>query len=251
MRHKIILGVILFAFGLMGIASMLTMEMSLPSEVEVMLKDQFSSQQIRLLSLINPIIILLIATIVGTILYEKVDLKVPIIEKLLGKKITTINIPIILKSGVGGGIMAGSFGIVIGLFFHSYLPEEFVELGEKIKPSLVVRFLYGGITEEILVRFGFMTFLVWLLSLLSSSKKPTVYWIGILTAALVFALGHVPIAYQAVGYPSFMLLTYILIGNSIAGTIFGWLYWKRGLESAVIAHIFFHVVIVLTEPILN
>jgi membrane protease YdiL (CAAX protease family) len=66
----------------------------------------------------------------------------------------------------------------------------------------------------------------------------------------MFALGHFPIAYQAIEYPSTGLLSFILIGNTIGGIIFGWLYWKKGLESAFLAHIFAHVIIVMAEPML-
>jgi membrane protease YdiL (CAAX protease family) len=100
------------------------------------------------------------------------------------------------------------------------------------------------------MRFGLMTFVVWLGSKISNGTKSGAYWTGIIVAAIIFALGHFPIAFQAVENPTTVLLTYILIGNSIGGVIFGWLYWKKGLESAFIAHIFTHVIMVLAEPIL-
>jgi len=56
-------------------------------------------------------------------------------------------------------------------------------------------------------------------------------------------LGHFPIAFQAIPNPSIGLLSYIIIGNTIGGIVFGWLYWKKGLESAFIAHIFTHIVL--------
>jgi len=70
-------------------------------------------------------------------------------------------------------------------------------------------------------------------------------------SSIIFALGHFPIAYQVVENPSMALLTYILIGNTIGGLIFGWLYWKKGLESAFLAHILTHVIMVMAEPMLN
>lgn len=250
MKSKVILGIILFAFGLTGIASMLTMEMSLPSEVEAMLGDQFSSRQVRLLTLINPTIMLLIAVIVGTILYQKVHLKIPLIEKMVGiKNDNSVGFDI-LKYGISGGILSGVLLVLVGLVFNPILPTEFLELGESFKPALATRFLYGGITEEILMRFGLMTLIVWIASKLLNGTKPIIYWAGIIIAAIVFALAHFPIVYQLVGDPSFMLLSYILIGNSIGGIIFGWSYWKKGLESAVMAHIFAHVVMVLAELML-
>lgn len=124
-------------------------------------------------------------------------------------------------------------------------------MGESLKPTLSARFLYGGLTEEILMRFGLMTLLVWIASKIFKGTKPIVFWTGIIIASIIFALGHFPIAYQAVEDPSTGLLTYILFGNTIGGLIFGWLYWKKGLESAFLAHIFAHIIMVIAEPMLH
>ena len=129
----------------------------------------------------------------------------------------------------------------------SFLPQEFVELSKEIKPSLASRFLYGGLTEEILTRFGIMTFVVWLLFEITKKKENWMYWVGISVAALLFAAGHLPIAFQSLGTPSLGVILYIIIGNSLGGIIFGWLYWKKGLETAMLAHIMTHVVMLLVE----
>lgn len=250
-HHKLKLGIALFILGLIGIFSILTMEIPLPAEAVAILKDKFSQEQIKLLMLINPAIMLIVGVIVGVILYDKVKLTVPLIEKLLGIKNNLTNTAEIFKYGIVAGILSGILSVLVGIIFNPILPSEFMELGETFKPTLALRFLYGGITEEIWMRFGLMTFVVWVCSKIFNNTSPIVYWIGILTVALIFALGHFPIAYQAVGNPSSLLLIYILIGNSIGGVIFGWLYWKKGLESAFIAHIFTHMIMILAEPVLN
>jgi hypothetical protein len=85
-KKRIILGAILALLGIIGIASMLTMEIPILSEAEAVLKGKFTDQQIKFLILINPTILLLISVIIGAILYQKVKLKVPIIEKLVGNE---------------------------------------------------------------------------------------------------------------------------------------------------------------------
>ncbi|MDH5655051.1 MAG: CPBP family glutamic-type intramembrane protease, partial [Spirochaetia bacterium] len=105
--------------------------------------------------------------------------------------------------------------------------------------------------EEILVRFGLMTFLVWLFSIIFRQTSSYIYWMGILFSAFVFAAGHLPVAFQAVQSPSLLLISYILLGNSIGGIIFGYIYMKKGLESAMISHIFAHVVMIGAEYVLN
>lgn len=249
-KQKLYLGLILFFIGFIGALSIVfTMEIPLPPEAKAVLKD-FSPTQLKLLLLANPTIMLIIMILIGTILSSKVNLGAPIIESLVGIKNDTLNIRSILSSGISGGVIAGILLSLISLLFIPRLPSEFIELGESLQPSLAARFLYGGITEEILMRYGLMTLIVWIASKIFHGTKPVVYWLGILIAAIIFALGHFPIAYQAVESPSNGLLTYILIGNTVGGVIFGWLYWKKGLESAFLAHIFAHVVMVMAEPII-
>jgi hypothetical protein len=39
-----------------------------------------------------------------------------------------------------------------------------------------------------------------------------------------------------------MLIVGVLLGNFIPGLLFGWLFWRRGLEAAVLSHAFAHCV---------
>ena len=243
---KLRLGTVLFLLGMLGVLSILTMELPIPDNARAMLESRFSPLQIQMLMLLNPAVMLLIFVLVGTALYDKAGLSVPLIEGLIRKKEIRQGAAGAATYGIIGGIIAGILLSGVGFAYTPYLPEEFKELGEKLQPSLAARFLYGGLTEEILMRFGLMTLLVWLISKITKNTSPGVYWSGIVFAAVLFGLGHFPVAYQAVGEPSALLLSYILIGNAIGGIIFGWLYWKKGLESAFIAHIFAHVVLVLT-----
>lgn len=246
-KKKFLLALILFCLGALGILSMLTMEIPIPEDAKVILESRFSAGQIKWLLLVNPTFLLVIAIVLGTVMNDKVALSVPLIEKLIGIKNSVVSVFEILKYGVLGGLIAGVLLSMISFLFVPMLPAEFLELGEAIKPSLIARFLYGGITEELLMRFGLMTTLIWLFSKIMRGTKPMAFYIGISIAAVLFALGHFPVAYQAVETPSAGLLSYILIGNSIGGLIFGWLYWKKGLESAMIGHMVTHVVMVCFE----
>lgn len=53
---------------------------------------------------------------------------------------------------------------------------------------------------------------------------------------------HLPATAALVGLTPLLLLRAFLL-NSIGGGAFGWLYWKEGLESAMIAHFFTDAVI--------
>ncbi|MEZ4722898.1 MAG: CPBP family intramembrane glutamic endopeptidase [Flavobacteriales bacterium] len=246
---KLLLALNLFIVGLIGVASILTMELPIPEDVRSVLEAQFSPTAIKFITLINPTIILIIALVAGILLYEKAGLEVPLLERMLGIRISSTPPLDIAKFGAIGGFVAGLLITIIAMVFEPMLPQEFLELGDNVKPSIAARFLYGGVTEELLMRFGLMTFLIWIGKLVFEGDKTSVYWLGISVSAVIFALGHFPLAFQAVGNPSALLLSYIILGNTIGGLIFGWLYWKKGLEAAILAHMLAHVVMVLAELI--
>jgi len=247
---RIYLGLLLTIIGMVGIASMLTMDISLPSEVLEILEVNFSPTQIKWILLINPSILLIIAVLVGILLYQKVNLKVPVLEKWVGINFNQVNYSDILNFGIIGGVITGVLIILVEQFFTFLTPSEFEELGQTLQPTIATRFLYGGFTEEILLRFGLMTLLVWIISKITLVTNNFTFWAGIILSAIFFAIAHFPIVFQSVQSPSFILLSYVLIGNSLGGVVFGWLYWKKGLESAFIAHIFAHVIIVVFEWII-
>jgi len=210
---------------------------------------QFSPIVIKLLTLINPTGFLLITVLVGTLLFDKVNLTVPVISSLLKIEQERYQ-PIFmqqLKYGISLGLLAGIIIMFLVFVFNKLIPQEFEALENGIQRTLLLRFLYGGITEELLLRFGFMTFVVWGISKLTKKLNNPIYWIGIVISTIVFAVGHFPVAFASISHPSLLLLSYMLIANSVAGLVFGWLYWKKGLEAAVIAHIFAHVAMVSIE----
>ena len=242
-KRKIIIALILFLLGFAGVLSLLTMDIQLSEATEDLLLQNFTSNQIKWLSLINPTLILLIAVVVGVILHEKVHLKVPIIEALVNKG-SKADIGAILKNGLLFGFIAGIILILLEYAFYPLLSAELGNLSQNMHPSVLNRLLYGGITEEILLRFGLMTLLTWIGFKVFKNNK-LIFWTAMILTALVFAAGHLPVVIQSIGAPSLLMVLYVLISNLAAGTIYGWLYWKHGLESAFTGHIFTHVVILV------
>lgn len=250
MSPKLKLGLALFLLGFAGVLSMLTVIIpmdNLPKEV----LDKISPETLRWLVLLNPSVLLLISIIIGTLLYDKVGLKVPTLSSVLKIEESEIKFTEQIKYGIGLGLLAGILITLVAGIFQSSLPQEFIELGKKIKVTPLARFLYGGLTEELLMRYGFMTLMVWVVFKITKKLNPSTYWTGILLAGLLFALGHFPVVFQAVSEPSLSLLIYVLIGNSLAGIFFGYLYWKKGLEAAFIAHIFAHVAMLSGESLFH
>jgi hypothetical protein len=250
MNQKFKLGFALFLLGTIGVLSMLTVNIPLDSLPKAA-TERFTSEELKLILLINPMFLTIIGILIGTALHEKVNLKVPTIKSILKIETPTISFKEQLKSGIIYGIISGIIITLIAAFFQSYLPPELIALSSKINITPAARLLYGGITEELLMRYGFMTLVVWIVFKISKSLSNSTYIIGILLSSLLFAVGHLPVVFATTSNNSFMLVAYILIGNSAAGILFGYQFWKKGLEAAMIAHMFAHVTMMLGENVLH
>jgi membrane protease YdiL (CAAX protease family) len=68
------------------------------------------------------------------------------------------------------------------------------------------------------------------------------YLAAIVVSEIVFGLGHLPTAFHLFPATGLMVVAYVIIGNALFGFVAGYLYWKRGLESAIVAHMLAHVV---------
>ena len=60
-------------------------------------------------------------------------------------------------------------------------------------------------------------------------------WLVIVVASVLFGLGHLPTTAQLTTLTPLIIARAIVL-NGVAGLAFGYLYWKRGLESAMLAH---------------
>ena len=95
------------------------------------------------------------------------------------------------------------------------------------------------------MRFGAMSLIAFISFKIIGKKSNSIYWMAIILSSFVFGFGHLPVVFNLIENPPNILLIYILFGNGLGGIVFGWLYWKKGLESAIIAHIVTHVVMLI------
>jgi hypothetical protein len=110
--------------------------------------------------------------------------------------------------------------------------------------QLLVGMLYGGLTEEIMLRWGVMAALAWLLHKLFARRAARAPgWavaLAALLAAVLFAAGHLP-AVMAMGEVDAAMVARTLALNTVAGLAYGWLFWRHALEAAMAAHAATHV----------
>jgi len=58
---------------------------------------------------------------------------------------------------------------------------------------------------------------------------------------------HLPAVYALIGQLDNVVVGYIMAANTIGGIVFGWLYWRKGLETAMLAHMTTHVVLMIGQ----
>ncbi len=98
--------------------------------------------------------------------------------------------------------------------------------------------IYGAVNEEVLLRLFLFTLIYFLIGkclITNGSNRSTILWGVNILVALVFGLGHLPAAFKLASPSSFEIFR-VLFLNGIAGVVFGWLYWSRGLWTAIAAH---------------
>lgn len=109
---------------------------------------------------------------------------------------------------------------------------------------------YGAVNEEVLLRlflFSVIYFLVGKCVTIRRDNRFVILWVVNILVALIFGIGHLPAAFK-LAPPSAFEIFRVLFLNGIAGIVFGWLYWSRGLWTAMAAHfvadIMIHVLLV-------
>ncbi|MBW4552758.1 MAG: CPBP family intramembrane metalloprotease [Aphanocapsa sp. GSE-SYN-MK-11-07L] len=151
-----------------------------------------------------------------------------------------------LKWSLGLGAATTVIVWIIDYGMNPLLPEA-LRMAKQAEPhglTTLTAILYGGITEEILIRWGLMSLLIWggwkLLRQGITLPSQGIYQGAIAVTAVIFGLGHLPATATIAPLTPWVILRAILL-NGIPGIAYGWLFWQYSLEAAMIAHASFHV----------
>lgn len=107
-------------------------------------------------------------------------------------------------------------------------------------PALLLGLLYGGVVEEVLLRWGTMSLIalgLWRLLAREAARPPR--WcvaVAVGLAAVLFAASHLPALAAGSIAPGAGAVLRTLLLNVIAGVAFGVLYARRDLVAAMVAH---------------
>ena len=206
---------------------------------------------LALAQIVQSVVMLSVAVFLGLYLGRKVGLGAPYLEdRLTGESVHDGFKSVLITSVVLGVIAGGLVFFLDRVVFAVYIEPV---TASQAKPALWQRFLasfYGGICEELFMRLFLMSFFVWLFSKIkrtvSGHAADLGFWSAIVLVSVIFGLGHLPMTARFIGITPLVVVRAILL-NGIAGIVFGWLYWKKGLESAMVSHfsadIIIHVVL--------
>ena len=231
------------------ITSMLVIPYSLAltsSEIEI-------SAILLLLTVVQNLFLFSVATFFGLFFSKRVEMGMPILQNALEGKKQTKELKSIIVPSICLGILTGILIVLLSIPFNKLIPElHLLEVSVSAWKAFLASF-YGGIAEEILLRLFLVSLLVWITFKIKKTKDghPTNIgiWLSIIVASVIFGLGHLPATAQITSLTGIVVIRAIAL-NGVGGIIFGWLYWKKGLESAMIAHFSTDIVLHIITPLI-
>src|SRR5438105_1727563 len=243
----------LFGLGLIGVAP-------LPFEIIALLRtttlpglpaDWPLTARVALL-MVNPVLYLAAAVALGLRFAPRVGLRSLVAEWGWGApgssrdELKAAVVPAV-ASGVALGLVTASIDTVTSPMLGRAWAEASARLGAQEGTGLGVLLsglFYGGITEEIMLRWGVMSILVWLMLRATGRRtdrprSPRVL-VAIVLAALVFGASHLGAVRALVPLTPAVVIRTILL-NALGGVVSGWWVWRRHRQAAMLAHAGAHV----------
>jgi membrane protease YdiL (CAAX protease family) len=205
-------------------------------------------------SIVQSGVLIAIAVLAGLWASRKLNLRAPISEALVNRQpVGSIAKEFLLLSLTLGAAAGALLVLLDRLVFEPLIPEfNPAQLPQPAVWKGALASLYGGIAEELLCRLFLLSVIA--LALRWISRTPVglprwIFWTANLLVALLFGLGHLPAA-AAILPLTPMWVTRVLVLNGVFAVVMGYLFWKRGLESAMLAHWTGDIVLHVIAPLL-
>ena len=233
-------GAVLWVAGVVGACLVLPYTLELEGSVlqASALRSGLSVASLIAISVAQAAILLAVATFAGLWAARKIGLHVGAVGR---------GVALAIGLGVACGVVLVLLDQTV---FPPLVPRANATANPAIWKGLLASF-YGGIDEELLLRLGLLSLLALALQRLSSAGdelRPGPFWAANILAALVFGLGHLP-ATAAIVPLTPIVVARALVLNGLAGIVFGWLYWRRGLQRAMLGHFSTDIVLHVLAPL--
>lgn len=183
--------------------------------------------------LLQPAVLLLVATFVGSQLATRAGLHL-----VSGFPVASRAVQVATGVVLGAAISAADHGLRGVWQAAPSLPPSIVEAWNL--RGLVVGLLYGGVVEEVIFRWFAMSLLVVLLAHgVAGRTARTPRWMmpaAATGAAALFAASHLPLLVVDGSMSVAGVVVRTLLLNGIAGVVFGLLFARRDLLASMLAH---------------
>ncbi len=188
-----------------------------------------------------------VASFAGVALASRLQLRCPIMDCVVAARRPPSGV---WRRLLFAAALGAALGLTLALLDRSIFREAAAVSSQgteniTLLTRLVAGMVYGGINEEVLMRLFLVSLVAWTLTRgwrRGPLQPPgrAVMSASIVLVALLFGVGHLPAA-SAMGGLTPGVVTRVVVLNGLGGVVFGWLFWRRGLESAMIAHALAHV----------
>jgi membrane protease YdiL (CAAX protease family) len=208
---------------------------------------------IMLLTAAQNLVLFAVVLFFGLFFSKRIGLGLPIVQGFLEGKNQTKELKSILPPSIGLGALAGILIAILSIPFNTLIPE--FQNQDVIVPAWkgFLASFYGGIAEEVLLRLFAVSLFVWIIYKIKKPKddQPIRFgiWLSIILSAVLFGIGHLPATARIVPLTTVVIIRAIVL-NGAGGIIFGWLYWKKGLESAILSHFSADIVLHVITPLI-
>lgn len=225
----------IFCLGLLGVSQVWFADLGLAAMAQ---EAGISLEVLKVASMVQAAVFVLIAVVVGSLTSSVTGFAFNWVGKSERSNSRQLTIDLATAVALASALL---------LFYNWLVTNVFpLEVSNSYGDSIWLAVLYGGITEEVLVRWGVMGFAAYLLIKLFKRPKTShngdlIIWANIL-AAMVFAVGHFP-ALMLLGGVAPIHFWLVFSFNTLIGVLFGWLFNKHGLWSAMVAHGAVHLVV--------
>ena len=237
------IGAVLLAGCAIGAAAIIPYQMHILASARPEIAAATPLPVFILIMLFNALLVWGAAIAIGLWLRPRTGLPMPWLEAWAARRPLPSLAPI---------AMAAAIGLLTGLAIRAIDATFYDGLVEITAPPLWTRILaalYGGINEEVLLRFFGMSVIAAFLGAIAGQRPPgpTLRALSIILAALLFATGHLSLTELSAPLSASVVARPLLL-NGIAGAVFGWLTFKRGFEAAILAHFFADIALHVLAP---
>jgi hypothetical protein len=197
------------------------------------------------LAALQPFALLVAGAFAGACAAPRLGLRSVIAERLAGRAVPDVfrglAVPLLAS------VLLGLFiSVVDALTLRMWLPAgtDWPAYHAAWTPiTLAFGILYGGLTEEVMFRWGAMSLLAWAIWRLTRVRRPVgrgPILAGIALSAPLFGLAHLPALVGIVPLTAGPVARTVIL-NGLAGLWLGWVFWRRHLEAAMACHAAIHV----------